>query len=202
VNVEYAVALLVLVAVTTWAMVRAAPLGPIANPLSSPNPAKAAWYFLGLQELLLHMHPLAALGLVGVMVAALVVIPLLDRDEQDIGIYFRSAVGRRAAIWGAALALNLTPILVVLDEYVIDLPGWLPSISADVTTGWVPFLAILLFIGLLYAGLRRSPVYAEQRANHSEALLGVFAFAVTALLVLTIIGIFFRGPNMGLVLPF
>ena len=40
------------------------------------------------------------------------------------------------------------------------------------------------------------------KANHSEGLVGLFGFIITSLLILTIIGQFFRGANMALVLPF
>ncbi len=64
VRIEAAAMLALIAALMLFSMLRPAPTGPIANPLESPNPAKAAWYFLGLQELLLHMHPLAAISLV------------------------------------------------------------------------------------------------------------------------------------------
>lgn len=202
VRVEYAAALVVMVVIVLWSMFKPAPLGPIANPFNSPNPAKAAWYFLGLQELLLHMQPLAVLGLVAVLGGVLVMTPFIDRQEMDIGLYFRSAVGKRAALWGALLGLNLTPIIVLLDEYWIDLLAWMPGVPSSISTGWVPFLATFLVMGIIYAVFRNTRVYQTKKANHSEAVLGVFAFIVAALLVLTMIGIFFRGPNMAFVLPF
>jgi quinol-cytochrome oxidoreductase complex cytochrome b subunit len=202
VRVEYAAALVVIVVIVLWSMIKPAPLGPIANPFNSPNPAKAAWYFLGLQELLLHMQPLAVLGLVAVLGGVLVLTPFFDKEEEDIGLYFRSPVGKRAAMWGALLGLNLTPIIVLLDEYWIDLLAWMPGVPASISTGWVPFLATLMVMAVIYAVFRSTRVYQTKKANHSEAVLGVFAFIVVALLVLTAIGIFFRGPNMAFVLPF
>ncbi len=200
VNIEMAAALVVFTGVMIYSMFERAPLGQIANPITSPNPAKAAWYFLGLQELLLHMHPLAALGLVVLVVVALISVPWIDRDSKDIGVYFRSPVGRKAALFGALLGLNLTPVLVLLDEYWIDLAGWMPGVPVLITTALIPFLATTLFFGLVYYGLRRSQLIKGEQTNHSEALLGVFTFAIVALVVLTIIGIFFRGANMALVL--
>ncbi|MAT44074.1 MAG: cytochrome B6 [Anaerolineaceae bacterium] len=202
VRVEYAAALVVIVVIVLWSMIKPAPLGPIANPFNSPNPAKAAWYFLGLQELLLHMQPLAVLGLVAVLGGVLVLTPFFDKEEEDIGLYFRSPVGKRAAMWGALLGLNLTPIIVLLDEYWIDLLAWMPGVPASISTGWVPFLTTLMVMAVIYAVFRSTRVYQTKKANHSEAVLGVFAFIVVALLVLTAIGIFFRGPNMAFVLPF
>lgn len=202
VNVEYAAALAVVVVVLLWAMLVPAPLGSIANPVSSPNPAKAAWYFVGLQELLLHMHPLAAMGLVAVMGLALLAAPSIDRDERDIGVYFRSPLGRRSALLGAILGANVTPLLVVLDEYWIDLPGWLPNWPSFLTSGLMPWGLAVIILALVYAFLRVLALRGKQRANHSEALLGVFTFVAASLILLTVIGQFFRGQNMALVLPF
>jgi hypothetical protein len=147
------------------------------------------------------MHPLSALALVGIFGAGLLIAPVFDRSEQDIGIYFRSPLGRRIAAVCALLALNLTPILVVLDEYWIDLPAWLPGLPPALTMGIIPFVLTLGVLAGVYALARRAQ-HQGQRATHSEALLGAFSFVATALIVLTITGIFFRGPHMALVLPF
>lgn len=202
VNIEVAAGLVVLVVVGLWSMFNPAPLGSIANPMVSPNPAKAAWYFLGLQELLLHMHPLAVMGLLGVAAGALAVTPLVDREDHHIGIYFRSLVGRRAAILGSLIALYLTPLAVILDEFWYDLPAWLPGLHTNLTIGVIPFVMTLaVFVGIYFL-FRSGLLFKNERASHSEALVGVFAFMMTGLILLTIVGIYFRGQNMALILPF
>jgi quinol-cytochrome oxidoreductase complex cytochrome b subunit len=201
VRIEAAAMLALIAALMLFSMLKPAPTGPIANPLESPNPAKAAWYFLGLQEMLLHMHPLAAISLVALALLAMFAIPYLDTHSGDIGVYFRSVLGRWSAFIGFVLALDLVPTLVVLDEYWWDLPGWLPGWPVWVTNGIVPILFVFLVTAILYAGLRRLSLQG-MRANHSEALLGVVAFFLTSLIVLTIIGNLFRGENMALLLPF
>ncbi len=199
---ELAAALAVIALVVTIAMLVPAPLEAIANPLHSPNPAKAAWYFAGLQELLLHMHPLAAMSLAGILLILIAAIPWWDRRENDIGIYFRSANGRQAAVISALLSLNLMPLLVVVDEYWLDLPALFPWAPAAITSGWLPFLATLGGLAGIYALLRLVVRHHSQPANHSEGLLGVFVFVMVSLVLLTVIGVFFRGPNMALILPF
>jgi quinol-cytochrome oxidoreductase complex cytochrome b subunit len=202
VNIELAAGLVVVVVVGLYAMLNPAPLGSIANPMVSPNPAKAAWYFLGLQELLLHMHPLAVMSLLAVAVIALAITPWIDRDFRDIGIYFRSAIGKRAAVFGALLASYLVPLAVILDEFWYDLPGWLPGVHTNITVGVIPFLiTISVFVGIYFL-LKSGLLFKIEKTNHSEAMLGVFAFMMTGLILLTIVGIYFRGQNMALVLPF
>ncbi|GAB4426061.1 MAG: hypothetical protein Kow0031_05760 [Anaerolineae bacterium] len=194
---EFAAATVVLTGLLLWSMAVAAPLEALANPVHSPNPAKAAWYFAGLQELLLHMDALAAMSLVGLVLLGLLLLPRWDRRSEDIGLYFRSAVGRRAALLGALLAIDVTPLLVIADEYWLDLPRQLPAWPTFVAAGLFPLGLSLAGLVVIYVGLRWLT-----RANHSEALAGLFSFVMAALVILTIIGVFFRGPNMALVLPF
>ena len=126
----------------------------------------------------------------------------MDRDFEDIGIYFRSKAGRWAALLGAVLAVVIVPLMVVADEYWIDLPGRFPGLPTWVTGGLIPFIATVAFLALVYALMRRFVRGGGRRANHSEATLGLVVFMVTSLVVLTIIGILFRGENMALIWPF
>jgi len=193
---ELGVAVTILAIVLIWAMYTPAPLQALADPSVSPNPAKAAWYFLGLQELLLHMHPSAAIGFVGILLAFIFLIPILDRSGEDIGIYFRSRKGKWISLMSAFFAVDLVIALVVVDEYWLDLPSLMPNLSTVISFGLVPMVIAICLIGLIY-GLNRLLF----KATHSEALVGVFTFMVLGLVALTIIGIFFRGPNMVLALP-
>ncbi len=197
VQIELAAAVTLVTALLLWAMFVPAPLEALANPAHPPNPAKAAWYFLGLQELLLHMHPLAALILPGLIFAGLALVPWWEKREDDIGVYFRSQKGARAAVAAALLGLFLPPALVALDEFWVDLPGWLPWLPSFISNGIIPLALTLAGLAAIYAGFRR-----VLRANHSEATLGLFIFLFVSLITLTIIGVFFRGPNMALVLTF
>jgi hypothetical protein len=61
-----------------------APLLQLANTNQTPNPSKAPWYFLGLQELLVYFHPMVAgVTLPGVGLIALVLAPFLDRNPSN-----------------------------------------------------------------------------------------------------------------------
>ncbi len=197
VRVEFAAAAVVLTAVLVFAMLVPAPLQELANPTRSPNPAKAAWYFVGLQELLLHMHTLAAVVLIALVLLGLALLPRWDRVDGNIGIYFRSPTGRKAALAGALAAVQAVPLLVLLDEYLLDLPALLAGLPVVVTYGIIPLACTLAGLAAVYLGIRR-----WLRADHSEGLLGLFSFVMASLIVLTVIGYFFRGPNMALVLPF
>lgn len=197
VRIELAAAAALIAGLLLFATFVPAPLEALADPTHPPNPAKAAWYFLGLQELLLHMHPLAAMILAGALLLAAFFLPRWDRVEGDVGIYFRSRTGRIAALVGLLLSGAFVPLLVVLDEYWFDLPGWLPEWPVLLTNGLFPLLLTLAGLALIYTFLRLG-----LRANRSEATVGLFTFVATGLILLTLTGIFFRGPNMALVVPF
>ena len=74
-----------------WSVWVNAPLEGAANPDHSPNPAKAAWYFMGLQELLLHFHPtFGAIVIPALALVALALVPYQRFDLSAEGIWFRS----------------------------------------------------------------------------------------------------------------
>ena len=71
-----------------WSMALRAPLEEAANPTSSPNPAKAPWYFLGLQEMLVYFDPwLAGVLLPTLIIVGLMAIPYIDTNPRGNGYY-------------------------------------------------------------------------------------------------------------------
>jgi quinol-cytochrome oxidoreductase complex cytochrome b subunit len=104
---EVSLALLITAAVTVLAAVFGAPLGDPANPGMSPNPAKAPWYFMGFQELLLHVHPVVAIVVVPAAgLLALLLLPYVTREERSAGWSWRSV--RAAGVVCAAALVLLT----------------------------------------------------------------------------------------------
>jgi quinol-cytochrome oxidoreductase complex cytochrome b subunit len=194
---EAAVALILVAAILVTAALVPAPLGEAANPGMSPNPAKAPWYFMGLQELLLHFHPVVAVLLIPVAAAvAAACLPYLDPDGPDGGVWFISGVGRRAAVWAALLAAIVTPAWILLDEFVVDWGAWLPMLPPLVSEGLIP---AAVGTGLLLGVFRGSRRFLG--ASRSEALQSVFVVSLVAFFILTATGVWFRGPGMALILP-
>lgn len=203
VDLELVVGLVVLALLAAWATGVNAPLGDAANPAQPPNPAKAAWYFLGFQELLLHFHPLVVTVVIpALVVMALLLLPYLDFDEtrepDTVGIWFRSRRGRRLALGNAVAGIVGTAALVVLDDYGRHLNLTLPVVSmlpSEISSGLLPFGVILIGLVGYWLFLR------ARRCTTSERNLALFTLLFAAFLTLTAIGNFFRGENMALVLP-
>lgn len=81
-----------------WAIVFKAPLEESANPTWAPNPAKAPWYFLGLQEMLVYFDPwMAGVVLPVLIVAGLIAIPYIDTNPKGNG-YFTLAERKWAIV--------------------------------------------------------------------------------------------------------
>jgi hypothetical protein len=88
VRVEFLVALFVTVVLILWAVVIDAPLEEPANPTRTPNPSKAPWYFLGLQEMLVYFDPWhAGVVLPSLIIVGLMVIPFIDTNPKGNGYY-------------------------------------------------------------------------------------------------------------------
>lgn len=193
---EFVFALVWLALLLVWAAFVNAPLEEAANPAHSPNPAKAAWYFMGFQELLMHFHPLFGAILVpGVALGGMFILPYLNRDMESEGVWFRSVQGRWQTGISFLLGVVGTVGLVLLDEFWLDLPGWLPFLPSYITNGWVPLAALLLLVMGYYELIR------ALKSTTCEARQAVFTLLLAGFVTLTVIGIFFRGAGMALVLP-
>jgi hypothetical protein len=194
---EFSVALILIAAVIVLAVLAAAPLGDAANPGMSPNPAKAPWYFVGFQELLLHFHPLFAVLLIPLAVAAgLLLIPYLPYEHDTAGVFMMSRAGRRLGLAAALAALVATPLWIVADERWIDVAAWMPDAPAVLSDGIVPAGVLLALLGGAFVGVRR-----VGGASRDEAIQALVIFLMVAFAVLTITGVWFRGPGMALVWP-
>jgi hypothetical protein len=76
------------VVLIVWSILLKAPLEQPANPANTPNPSKAPWYFLGLQEMLVYFDPwLAGVVLPGLIIAGLIAIPYIDKNPKGNGYY-------------------------------------------------------------------------------------------------------------------
>src|ERR671937_1147257 len=114
--IEFVASMLFLVGLFVIGAVVNAPLQDIANPDHTPNPSKAPWYFLNLQELLLHMNPALAGVIVPTLALGLIaIIPYVDRTSKGLGTYFHSRKGRQIAVFSVFFTVVVLAGLVVAD---------------------------------------------------------------------------------------
>ncbi len=120
---EFLVMLFVLVAMTLWSLLVDAPLEEPANPARTPNPSKAPWYFLGLQEMLVYFDPwYAGVVLPTFIIIGLMVIPFIDINTKGNGYYtFRD---RKWEIMTFILGFHILWVVTIIIGTFFRGPGW------------------------------------------------------------------------------
>ncbi len=186
----------VTLALFLFSLVKQAPLDEIANPMVTTDPAKAPWYFVGLQELLEHMHPmLAGIIIPAILVIFLIALPYIDQSRSNVGVWFTSSRGKRITAWIALYTLIVMPAYIVLDNIFT-----LREVLRDITPTWVAqgLLPGLIFIILICLPLL---VIWRKNANRREIMMALFTVMIVSAFVFTISGFLFRGPGFKLFLP-
>ena len=88
VYIEFIALILFQVFLIVWSILVAAPIEEPANPAATPNPSKAPWYFLGLQEMLVYFDPwLAGVLFPTMIILGLMAIPYMDINKKGDGYY-------------------------------------------------------------------------------------------------------------------
>jgi len=191
---EFVVALVLIAFILILSILFNAPLLDKANPDFSPNPAKAPWYFLGIQELILHFHPLFASIIIPLTVfILLLLLPYFKNDSESSGEWFLSAKGKSMAIFSAGTSLIITPSIIIIDEYLLDLSIWTPGIPNFISNGLLPFAILIAILSAYFQLIKK-----KYNATKSESIQALFILITVSFIILTITGIFFRGMGMAL----
>ena len=152
---------------------------------------------MGLQELLIHFHPLFAVFILPVTaLVAAVWMPYIKSTDRNQGVWFLSPAGFRSARMAAATGMIMAIIFITMSEILPDPEVLLPEVTPLLTTGLVPFILAAGTVWLLLKYLRRR--YSLKR---SEMIQSIVVLMVVSYAVLTVTGIFFRGGGMNLVGP-
>jgi menaquinol-cytochrome c reductase cytochrome b/c subunit len=161
-----------------------APLEGLADPMHTPNPAKAPWYFLGLQELLHYFPPVVAGVLIpGLVIVALIVIPYFNVNVEGKGLFLNDRE-RRLKIF-VAVVVAFSVFLIAFHVYVALAPTLV--------------IAALMLVAAQQAA---RPVAAPRRGLAAKPLsFWIMTWFLAELALLTAIGTFFRGPGWSWVLP-
>src|SRR4030088_997993 len=164
--IEFIAAMLWFIGLFIIAAAFNAPLQDHSTPDCTPNPSKAPWYLLNLQELLLHMDK----GLAGVVVPTIwivfmMAIPYIDRSREGVGIWFTSPRGKRVTYFATVYATVITFSLIIFDKILKDhgyikfasdyLPGGkqlFPDYIIPITTMIVLSVALVLLVKVIFKG--------------------------------------------------
>lgn len=160
-----------------------APLEQLANPLVTPNPAKAPWYFLGLQELLHYFPPVVA----GILIPTLVVVALVVIPYSKVNIEGRP-------LWDNHAARRFRTIVVLLAVFLAFL-AWFDA--------WTVLVPTVIAGGLLVASYVAPPPAGRWAAYLRGRPLSwwVMSWFIAVAITLTLVGTFFRGPGWSWVWP-
>jgi hypothetical protein len=123
VRLEFLVALFVIVLLVVWSLVVDAPLEEPANPTRTPNPSKAPWYFLGLQEMLVFFDPWhAGVVLPTFIIVGLMVIPYIDINPKGNGYY--TFAERKFEILTFLFGFEILWVSLIVIGTFLRGPGW------------------------------------------------------------------------------
>src|SRR5215510_10450819 len=201
--IEFIVSMMWLIMLFVLAALFNAPLQDHSNPDHTPNPSKAPWYLLNLQELLLHMDK----GLAGVIVPSvflLVVLPLipyLDRSREGVGLWFTNRTGLRIFYFSAIYTTVITFGLIFFDK--LTRPAFLLFATDNLPGGKVLFPDYVIPIGVM-VGLTAVQAFLVRRlfgADMRGQMIALFTGFVFVYIVVTFVGTSMRGPGMDLYAP-
>jgi len=194
---EGVVALVLIAVILLLAVFANSPLLEKANPNYSLNPTKAPWYFAGIQELLMHFHPFFAGFFIPLSAIVLVsFIPFFKFKEKANGLWFHSEKGKSSAKVSVLFAFLLTTLLVIVSEYLVNFEALLSWLPAFISNGIIPFVILILIFWFYYKFIKK-----KYQLSNNESLQTMFILVITSFTILTLIGIFFRGVDMALTLP-
>ena len=180
------------------------PLLGLANADQTPNPSKAPWYFLGLQELLLHMNPALAGVIVPTVALGLVaIIPYIDRGTRGLGVWWYSDRGKKVALFSTVYTIAVTSALIALDKYFplkANFTQWLQTGDATKGTGPGPLSFVTDFVaGIIGGGTETAK--AEALGILIETIVGytipIISFIVFPVILVFLLKMIYRGIDLS-----
>jgi hypothetical protein len=206
---EFLVAIVVMVLLLGWSIWLDAPLEEEANPALTPNPAKAPWYFVGLQEMLVYFDPwIAGVVLPGLIIVGLMAIPYLDRNPRGSGTYLFAE--RKWEIIVFCFGFWLWIGLIIIGTFMRG-PGWMwfwpwetwdpqrmvTAQNVDLSEFFgVPsgsllgsLIGAIAVLGLLALGMILPYRHWQKKKKEALEQVGKIRYAIIMFLLLTMIGL-------------
>lgn len=120
---EFVCSIIVTAILMVWSIGIDAPMEEPSNPTNTPNPSKAPWYFLGLQEMLVYFDPwMAGVVLPSLIIVGLMVIPYVDINPKGNGYY--TFQERKFAITTFLLGFLVLWVSLIVTGVFLRGPGW------------------------------------------------------------------------------
>jgi hypothetical protein len=210
IRLEFLAIILVMIILTVWSITIDAPLEGPANPTRTPNPSKAPWYFLGLQEMLVYFDPwIAGVVLPVLIVIGLILIPYLDVNPKGNGYY--SFKDRKFAIITFCFGFILLWVLLIIVGTFLRGPGWnfflpwekwdphkvvaITNINLSEKFGIQSYLWGSIFGGSVLAGFYSLGFLFylwKGKKNETIQKLGKVRYSIVAFLFLTMMGLLIK----------
>lgn len=214
VRLEFLIALATMIFMLVWSLFINAPLEHPANPAETPNPSKAPWYFLGLQEILVYFDPwMAGVVLPSLIIVGLVLIPYIDVNPKGNGYY--TFTERKFAITTFSFGFLILWVALMVVGVFLRGPGWnffgpftpwdshkvVPLTNIDLNLLLAqklgldflrnPTAAILFGWGLIGIYYGSAVAFWKMKAKTSPILqkMGVVRYGITAFLFLTMMSL-------------
>jgi quinol-cytochrome oxidoreductase complex cytochrome b subunit len=172
-----------------------APLLGKAQPTISPNPSRAPWYFMGFQELLMHVHPAFGSFIIPLIVTVFfILIPYIKYPHLNPGVWFYSTKGEKITIVSALFSFVFTFFYVIISDIVLDLGNRLSEWPAILSTGVISTLLYLIPAVIFLFFLKR-----RMNAEKIELIIASVTIILTAYITMMLTGSLLRGEGMQLI---
>lgn len=189
---EIMVASIVIASIFLISVFYNAPLLDEANPLKNPDPTKAPWYFLGAQELLLHLHPFfSAVLLPLALVFYFVYLPFFKYKHINRGVWFNSNIGKRLTIQTSYLSAIFTFSLIYLLEHYLHFDIWLNHWPSWIGTGLIPLALYIIPVSLylIYWGKIKD-------THNTELIMALTTIIFSSYITMMFVALLLRGKGM------
>jgi quinol-cytochrome oxidoreductase complex cytochrome b subunit len=187
--IELATLLFITAVLLLMALLFDAPIREQANPAFAENPAKSPWYFLGIQEIVSYSAFAGGFLIPILFIVFLISIPYFDKETQYTGIWFSGIQGKKILAFSVLFSFVITVFLI----FIAVRFGWLREWFDDVSGFVIMLINPATLSALLY--IFWSVVILRKTKSARMAAIALFACAITGLIIYTVMGIWFRGPN-------
>ena len=207
---EFLAAIICTIILIVWSILLDAPLEELSDSTMTPNPAKAPWYFLGLQEMLVYFDPwIAGVAFPMLIIIGLMAIPYVDFNPKGNGYY--TLKERKFAMFTFCFGFHILWLLLIIVGVFMRGPGWLwfwpwqewdpHRIAAEINYDLTSFVGInsksllgfiiggAVVIGYFFMGMNIPYRFMKTRKSTILEKLGILKYSIVAFLFLSMLAL-------------